>query len=368
MTDDREGLPSASELHRVIACPGYLALKAELQKQPSGGSKPKDAQFGDAVHALMSGELKEMDAGERAAWVAKQCEKIKNKLIREILGEEPSNVFVETRFWLSAGTRQKIFSAQLDYAARSDVKWLILDFKSLPGQIDPSSSNWQVLSQAVCLGDDDEMRQNLPIDTVYCAIVQPLVSVKPEVVKFTVPDLIRAKAMIVRKLDESKTPNPPRVPGAHCKFCPCANECPEASGMALALASEFTLGVAHLTPEMIANIIPRFAAIEKIMKDVKDRAKALAAQGELPGYTLKEVQGDRFLPDIQAARDLFKDWVSKEEVLSMLRLPLTKLREKFVDKYSAEKGTSKVEAGEKFDTMIEAIVEREKPSKRLVKV
>lgn len=370
MTDIRQGLPSASELHRVIACPGYLQLKAELQKQTGIGSKPKDAQFGDDVHALMSGELKEMDAGERAAWVAKQCEKIRAKLVHEILGEEPLNTCIETRFWLSNAKGEKVFSAQVDYAGTlnvTDGKWLLIDYKSLPGQVNPSSENWQLLSQAVCLGDDDEIRGPLPVDEVYCAIVQPLISTKPEVVKFTVQDLIRAKALIIKKLDESKTPNAPRIPGPHCKFCACADQCPEASGMVVALANEFSLGVAHLTPAMIAEIIPRFAAIEKIMKDVKERAKALAAQGELPGYTLKEIQGDRFLPDIQAARDLFKDWISKEEILSMLRLPLTKLREKFVDKYSTEKGVTKVEAGEEFDKLVEAICQREKPSKRLVK-
>jgi hypothetical protein len=176
--------------------------------------------------------------------------------------------------------------------------------------------------------------------------------------------------MIVAKLEEAKVPNAPRIPGPHCKNCPCAAHCPETVSDIMALEKQYTVGIGlnHLTPTMIAAMIPRFAAIEKIIKDVKDRAKSLAAAGQLPGYELKDVQGQRFLPDVQAARNLFAEFVSKDEIVSMLRLPLTRLREKFVDKYSAEKGTSKVEAGAEFDRMVDQIALRETPQKRLVKI
>lgn len=377
---DRPAHPTASEMHRVVACSGYLNLKAELAKHEWSSLPRPDADFGNAVHGILSGKLAEMSASEREAWVAKKCEAIKVRLIREILGEEKLFQFVETRFYVRNPQGEQIFSGQLDYAGcNMSGTWLIVDFKSLTGDHGTSEESWQLLSQAVALTDDDATRnqgEELEVKEVLCALVQPLVTTKPAVVKFTVEELFRAKKLMLQKLDEAKTIGAPRIPGNHCRYCACSAHCDSAAAFALSLPNEMNLGVGHLTTATIAQLLPRLSVVQQVVKDIKDRAKAieLAHPGTFKeaGYQVVEYEGNRFIQGqetIQEIRYILSEWVTKDQITQMLELPVGQLREAVIDAMiKADPKLTKITAGDKCDLLLRDKIKRKAGSQRLVKV
>lgn len=375
MTDVRNNLPSASSLSRLIRCPGSAALIKELQPNKHSGTRDtQDASFGNEVHGLLSQGVSEMAASERAAYVAKKCDSIREKLRIEILGDTPLSTFVETRFWIRDRTGAKVFSAQVDWAGCADGKVLICDFKSLPGQHSNASENYQLLGQAVAVVDDDETRNasgTVAASDVYVAIIQPSITLHPEVCHYDFESIRRAKHLILQKIDESKAIGAPRIPGVHCMYCPASSSCPESAADLMALSVRHNLGVDTLTPEMVANMLPRLPAIKKIIKDLEGRAKSLADANLLPGYELKTVEGNRYIQSqesVQAVRDALADYLSKEDILPLLSLPFGELRQKFIDAYVAKERCDKVEAGKQFDKLMEPICEREQPKRLLTKI
>lgn len=370
--DPRFGKSSASRLHIVVNCPGFIQLWDSLKMEgQSLREDSPDASFGIQVHAAWAGNLSELSLSERQQLVKQKADRIRARLIQEVFGCVAPITFAETRFRLFDKARSVIHTAQIDWAGHVDGKWLVLDLKSLYGDVEPPDQNWQLLSQATCIGDDDDVRNMngvAEIKEITCGIVQPLITLKPELVRYTAHDLARAKLTILKKLDEAAAPNAPRIPGLHCKWCPASSYCPESAADLMAVTHRYSLGVEHLNPTMVANILPHLPALEKRIKDFKDRAKKLAEQNMLPGYGIKEVDGNRYIQSqasIQEVRDKLSQYLNKEDILPLLSLPFGELRQLFIEKYRAG---DKIEAGKLFDKLIAPCVKRERPKRLLEKI
>lgn len=372
-SDPRFGKSSASRLHIIVNCPGQKQLWDSIKGEGGEYEPPPDANFGNAVHAAWAGNLSEMSLSERQQVVKKKADQIKARLISEVFGDDWVTTFVETRFKLYDKTRQPIHSAQIDWVGYHNGTWLCLDLKSLYGDQEPADQNWQLLSQAVCIGDDDEVRnQNgeAPVNEIICGIVQPLITLKPELVKYDARSLARAKVLILRKLDEADTPGAPLIPGRHCKFCPCSSRCPVQVADLMAVEKRGTLNVNTMTPEMVANILPHIPSLMKRIEEFRDHAKRLAGDGLLPGYEIKTKEGNRYIQSqdsIKAVHEALGDYVGVEDIRSMVTLPFGELRELAITKIVKDDRCDKVEAGKRFDELTEGTWQRGNPSKRLVK-
>lgn len=374
-SDPRFGKSSASRLHIIVNCPGQKQLWDSIKGEGGGEYEPPpDASFGNAVHAAWAGNISEMSLSERQQVVKKKADQIKARLISEVFGDNPVTTFVETRFKLYDKMRQPIHSAQIDWVGYHNGTWLCLDLKSLYGDQEPADQNWQLLSQAVCIGDDDEVRnQNgeAPINEIICGIVQPLITLKPELVKYDAHSLARAKVLILRKLDEAETPGAPLIPGRHCKFCPCSKQCPVQVADLMAVEKRGTLNVNTLTPEMVANILPHIPSLMKRIEEFRDHAKKLASDGLLPGYEIKTQEGNRYIQSqdsINAIHEALGDYVAVKDIRAMVTLPFGELRELAIAKIVENDRCDKVEAGKRFDELICPHARREKSKRLLTKV
>lgn len=373
-SDPRFGKSSASRLHIIVNCPGQKQLWDSIKGEGGGEYEPPpDASFGNAVHAAWAGNISEMSLSERQQVVKKKADQIKARLISEVFGDNPVTTFVETRFKLYDKMRQPIHSAQIDWVGYHNGTWLCLDLKSLYGDQEPADQNWQLLSQAVCIGDDDEVRnQNgeAPINEIICGIVQPLITLKPELVKYDAHSLARAKVLILRKLDEAETPGAPLIPGRHCKFCPCSKQCPVQVADLMAVEKRGTLNVNTLTPEMVANILPHIPSLMKRIEEFRDHAKKLASDGLLPGYEIKTQEGNRFCQSQESIKQIHEalaDYIPVEAIRKLVELPFGKLREAFIEAAVSKDRSDKVTAGQLFDSLTEGKWQRGSPSKRLSK-
>lgn len=374
--DPRYGKSSASNLHIVVKCPGQLQLLRSIRGDGSW-TEPEahaDSDFGNAVHAAWAGKIDEMSLSEKQQLVKRKADSIENKLVAEIFGDNQTQLFIETRFTLKdPRNMQVVHSAQIDRAHYHDGRWLVLDLKSLYGQQDPPDSNWQLLSQAVCISDDDRVRNQhgeaQPTEFV-CGIIQPLLSVKPELVRYSWEDIRRSKRLILQKLDESEAPEAPRIPGAHCKWCACAKVCDVSAAEIMAMDKRTNLGLAHLSPEMVVAIIPNIGTLKKRIKDFEAMAKQLAENGELPGYEIRSQEGNRFCQSqesIKKIHEALADYIPVEEIRKLVELPFGKLRDIFIELAVSKDRSDKVSAGQRFDELTKDLWQRGKESKRLVK-
>lgn len=376
-SDERNNLPSASALSRIIACPGSENLIAQLRKESKGGTRPpdSDAEFGQDVHAVLSDEVSEMSVPERAAWVAKQCASIRAKILKEIFGDEEGlKLFVETRFWLHDHAGNKVFSAKPDLIAGKNGVFVCLEYKSLTGFVEPADENFQIMSQCTAFADDDDTRNangEVEVVAMYGAVIQPLLGHKASLVKFDITDLMRAKRLILQKLDEAKTIGAPRIPGRQCSWCPARNKCPEAVVDLLAIEKRDSLSVEALSPQAVAAIIPNLASLKKRIKDFEAHAKSLAEQNLLPGYEIKTQEGNRYIQSqdsIKAIHELLGEYIDVKEIRAMVTLPFGELRTLAIDKIVARDRCDKVAAGKQFDELICQHVGRENPKRLLTKV
>lgn len=364
------GLASASEMHRVVACPGYLTLKKitgvdERERESSGAAK-----FGTQIHASLAGE--EVDLTTYQSKTKISCNKIRERLCDELLGPEVLHSIVETRFKLRNSAGAPIFSAKPDYVGCNEKgQWLLAEYKTLPGAVADAPDNWQLLSQAVCVLDDEEVRSvanGIGITEIYAAIIQPSVTDKPVVTKYSLQLLEGARLMIEQKLEHSLIPGAPRVPGAHCLNCPCSSDCMEGQSMAAVIAKR-KLDVSQLSGDQLAELLPIVPAVRGICDKIIERCKEMISENPkaIPGYALVDWPGDRMITDLKKARDIVSPYITPAEFSSMLDIGVGKLEAAFIEKCHVKDQVTKLTAGKKFDELMKPVIERAKAQKRIVK-
>lgn len=348
-------------MHRIVACPGYWSLRKEC---PPRAATPAST-FGNAVHDAMANE--DMVLKEQFSWTINQCQLIKAQVVREMFGDNPDYFSaIETRFWTLDKDGNRLFSAQADFLAGRDGRWLVLDWKGLPGDVDDAAWNWQLLTIAVCVAMDDERRNRMPLDELYAAIIQPSVTKHPTLVRYDLNQIVAARRMIIEKINAANQPHAPRIPGNHCKYCECAAYCVEAQSMGMILAAP-QRAVAQLSPEQLIQVYERLPVINDVIAEIRKRMKLLAETDPDFAYQLIDRKGNLKITNLKAAREALEPHVTAKEFNSMLDVAVTQLRELFVDRYAATEHTTKVIAGKKFMELIANASERQAPVKMLAK-
>jgi hypothetical protein len=296
--DIRQGWTSASNAAADSLCPGrHLAQKG----MPD--IKGPWSESGTAVHkALATGDASKLTLAEHDTYEA--CRKIAGKLVADYFGAAVTpTVFVEQRLWtrFMVGdkdvAREYAHSGQGDVVFRSGVKMLILDYKSLQGEVPESPRNMQLRDLAV-MG----WRTFAPVSEAAVAIVQPLVTHSPELCAYTEVDLGRAETEMQRRIVASNDPRSQRIAGqTQCEHCLAKTKCDAYSrwagamiplqqeAEALVVQTAFQTAMAEWTPEQRAQVAAVLAPAGKALELMKDFLKdGLSKDPEfVPGWELK---------------------------------------------------------------------------------
>jgi len=376
MSDERKGLPSASELGRIVACPGYLKAKAKF---PHTEQKHLAyAASGEEIHDQLQQEVGDetfewQNLTQREEWVAERCVRIRRELCKELLGqEEPEDPYVEQRFWLKkVGT--ECFSSRVDFAAFSHDwrKLLIVDYKSGPGIYPDATMNWQIhgsiaaMAYSVAESDPEKFDK---LKTVYGAIIQPLVTVKPEILELDAAEIAPLQTQVRHALSAAKLKSPPRIPGLHCMYCPVSGACPEAQAATpLVIETRWKDQLPDLPPASIARMLPYVSVIQQRLDALKERAKDILRKDPdaLPGYVLKEVAGGHEVKDVNAFAKVVSDHVGRDDLRPLMKLPVAQVRDMWVERYSKSANTTKVEAKKVWELLIEDATTQKPSHERL---
>lgn len=309
----RRGWTSASNAEADLLCPGRHGAQRGIPEPEKG----PDALQGTVIHkALETGDMTGLSVEQTE--VHDSCKNIEGKLVEAFFGAgAPVVAFRHKRYWckIQVNLPDKTFvtlehSGEVDVVYRSGTKALILDYKTLAGDIEESPKNLQLRDLAVLVKGNDVV-----ISEIGVAIIQPYVSHKPELCVYSNADLIRATEEMYARVDASNLKDSKRVAGElQCKFCLAKTKCqpyiawagtmiPTGSGDPLVKELVFQTAMENWTPAQRTIAAGLLGPAVKVVDEIKDFLKEGMAKDPnfVPGYTLTNGSKRESISDPQAA-------------------------------------------------------------------
>ena len=276
---------SASSAEADKLCPGRHNAQRGIPEQPSD-----DSDFGTKIHAaLEKGDPKGLSSAQESIY--ESVIEIEKKLLVQFFGPDvdgkESHPVCERRFWANWADGLK-HSGQLDRLHRRGTKALILDVKSLAGEVAESPRNMQLRDQAVLFDLSTSALMEVGV-----AIVQPLVTHSPEICVYNREDLAKARSDLRMRVEASNRPDAPRIAGAvQCKFCRAKEQCPDyeayASRLLPAPRSVVDVPVREWTSEMRQQFCDNYDTASKWLSTCWDAMEEGSSKDPnfVPGYHL----------------------------------------------------------------------------------
>lgn len=277
MSDERQGLPSASSMERYKLCPGSYMAERGLPETTSD-----DAEAGNRIHAALAGETVTPPLTDDEERTMEACRKQDGKLTTEVV---PAWDIVnrERRYWSGKDWSGKPDLVVVDVMASEG---LVIDYKTGRGEVASADGNMQLRALAVLVADEHKL------DLVTVAIVQPIAG-PPSVCRYSAGDLKVARKEVLGIIDAIHKPDAPRIPSPKaCQYCKAkgTERCPESIAVVEALPMEVSRDGREivLTPERLAELLEKLPMVEKVIEAIRGKARRMLEAGEtVPGWTLK---------------------------------------------------------------------------------
>jgi uncharacterized protein DUF2800 len=329
---ERLGKDSASTANRRRRCTGSSNLIRVLRKSNSLPPLEPDpnAISGTLVHRARCGEA--LTLSPREAETVRTLERLETLVVTDWAGRDEYTLLGrEVRLWLHQDL-EPIHSGQFDcaYGTLSTRRMLILDYKTLFGEVSPAEENDQ-MRELVALA-----RFNFPECLSFTvAILQPWVSHRPSVAHYDQYEAELALRLLRLSIAEAADPDAPRTPGPWCNHCPANPGCEEARafvGKTYNLAKRIENGgfVLPIGPEG-ARVLDSVETAETVLKALKASYKALIETdpNAVPGWYMKEGNKVREIGDVLGALKIAETTIGliPEELLGCTKLNVGALEE-----------------------------------------
>lgn len=332
---------SASNAQADSLCPGRHLAQQGIQEDQTD-----DASFGTEVHAALAAQDGSKLTPEQEG-IYESCLEIERKVLKQVFGEAVEKAtpkpLREQRFWIQweDGLRH---SGQVDAAYRHGVKALIIEYKSLPGQVPSSPRNMQLRDQ-VCLVDF-----NTPLlKEILAVVIQPMVTHSPEPTVYSKEDITRSRDEMYLRVRASNAPGSRRVAGElQCKFCLAKHDCQpyqtHISSLVPVVPDLFTVPVAIWSPEQRQKFCDSFDMAQKWLDSTWEAMERglLKDPQFVPGWKLEDRAGRSKITNLQSVFDRFSKesgslelfmsaaTIAKTDLLALTRTA-TKLKGKALD-------------------------------------
>jgi hypothetical protein len=321
---------SASNAQADSNCAGRHLAQANIPDKNSD-----DATFGNELHAaLAAGDDKGLTVRQQDIYLS--FLEIEKKLLVQYFGKEVEGLtprpVCEKRFWAKWPDSLQ-HSGQLDRVHRKGTKALIVEIKSLVGEIPESPTNIQLRDQACLYDINTALLEELAV-----AVIQPLVTHSPQLCIYKRPDLMRAREEMYHRVNASNKPGAPRTAGEiQCKFCKAKSSCKEYNQFAGSLVpvqkSLVDVPVASWTPEQRQQFCDQFDIAQKWLNQAWDEMEKLATAtpDAVPGYAMASGSTRSTIINLQSVFDraskhgipladfLMKSTISKTALEEMTR-------------------------------------------------
>lgn len=320
----RGGWTSASNAAADELCEGRHQAQKGLPEE-----KNADSDFGRDIHAaLAADDPKLLGDDEAKLSIYEQCVDIRTRLVNQFFGDDAPNVKISRhrRLWCSVlatpGDKSTSpvryqHSGEADVIVRHGKRALIMEYKALVGDIAASPTNKQLRDQVVLAAGE------LLLSEVGTAIIQPLVTHKPDICLYTEETIKKAEAEMFERVRRSNRPNAKRMANAvSCKFCLARHQCIEHQKWVTAMVPKSEMlsatPIEQWTPEMRTHFLTMKPVVEQWLNDCYSKLKGYLkdAPDFVPGFKLEEGNSVTTVSDPQELFNRFsvlaKDWAAKE--------------------------------------------------------
>lgn len=226
--DVRRGVPSASKMHRVAACPASFHMEAVAPHEEASD----DAASGTRIHAVLASEAPESTLNADEAQTVEMCSRQAQELLEEWHSGAPFTAHIEQRLGMTkignvipvTDDSKAVFvmtgQGDLVHVERDNDRAIVIDYKTGRMATADAVDNAQLASLALLVS----RRHN--VQNVRCAIVAPWVG-KPTVTDYNEEALEMAGDWLARTLEaaDKATPEDARA-GEHCRYCRAKPGCP----------------------------------------------------------------------------------------------------------------------------------------------
>lgn len=322
--------PSAS--HRWIACPGSVALSAQVPKPESSSY----ALEGTIAHALAENSLKltkpprafvgdtvEID-GSLHTFTEEMAEAVDvyfNEVMEAVSAAGSPVLHVEESFdlsWLEDG----LFGTNDAWVYNKGQNLIsVYDYKHGKGVEVEAANNSQLMIYA--LGALAQIKKPKDTLNVKLVIVQPRINSEEKIKTWTTTagELFTWATFILRPaIEATKQPNAKLCAGDHCRFCPVLGVCHENIKTACLVAkTDFNNPVLpnpdKLTPKDISRVLQASDLFTAWADQVKGYAQNRMEMGlSIPGYKLVAKKSNRVWKDETKATEFLIQRLDEDEV------------------------------------------------------
>ncbi len=285
-------------MYRWSACPGSVKLSEGIVSKSSVYADEGSDAHALGAHCLQS----EHDA---AFYLGNECDIEGRKFTPDEDMAEAVQVYLDTVRGFVASDKKAVLKVEQRFDlsevypgcfGTSDATiWLpktqtlvVIDYKHGAGIPVPVIKHDVVNPQLQYYGLGALLASNYPAKRVRLVIVQPRCGDGlPSEHEMDAVDLIDFRADLKRFAEATAQPNPPLVPGDHCRFCPAAAMCPALTQKAQDMARlEFAPALSY-DPEKLKLALDSREPLKAWLKALDEFAYAEAEAGRPPlGYKL----------------------------------------------------------------------------------
>jgi Protein of unknown function (DUF2800) len=328
MDEERDNLPSASAVQRLMQCPAShrMTLKARGMRMEAGEHKKDgDRQHGLAMHdAIFAQSAAKLETDQDRMDYSKIMRRFREFLSGWGAGDDDI-IIREERLWLHQEITP-IFSGRPDYIRirPNHKRAVIVDFKSLWNKAPEPVENDQLWSQAVLLAEEDPLIQEFTMQ-----IISPNYMYKPHLASREEVKDYQTRLWYMLSLVQLETE--PKT-GDQCKHCGGLLICPAVAREAAGKSEH----PSELKLENAGKLLARMERLEKYIKEVREYYKLVLAKDpdSIPGWGIKEKQM-RILKDPAKIRDAVLPVIGEKAFWDACSVSITKLETSWTKKREA---------------------------------
>lgn len=364
---ERQGLPSCSSLARLALCPHSLRYDVEGVETTS-----EMAERGNRIHQYLAYQNILLTEEETKLMLA--CKRIVTEVSSIWAGEDKfEELMKEERCFFFDG-ENALFSGKPDLVFgkhnEEGFHLLIIDYKTGPIEQESTQTNHQIRGLALCCKQHIERNyHDCHIKSVSCAIVQPLVTSYPVIVRYSEEDIKEAEQEVVEICRRTKENSEP-IANAHCQYCKGFSRCkaPINAMQTIALPStKFSSSLIQMNPSERSKLFFTAKLAQKVAKEIEDSCFELLKNGEeIDGLGLKEGNTVRSFKNEGLSR--VQQVIPLGDMMEAVSVSVSKLEDAFHKHQNIVNGkqTRKI-SNEQFNKIFGDFIEERKQKERIVK-
>lgn len=364
---ERQGLPSCSSLARLALCPHSLRYDVEGVETTS-----EMAERGNRIHQYLAYQNILLTEEETKLMLA--CKRIVTEVSSIWAGEDKfEELMKEERCFFFDGDNA-LFSGKPDLVFgkhnEEGFHLLIIDYKTGPIEQESTQTNHQLRGLALCCKQHIERNyHDCHIKSVSCAIVQPLVTSYPVIVRYSEEDIKEAEQEVVEICRRTKENSEP-IANAHCQYCKGFSRCkaPINAMQTIAVPStKFSSSLIQMNPSERSKLFFTAKLAQKVAKEIEDSCFELLKNGEeIDGLGLKEGNTVRSFKNEGLSR--VQQVIPLGDMMEAVSVSVSKLEDAFHKHQNIVNGkqTRKI-SNEQFNKIFGDFIEERKQKERIVK-